>query len=771
MADVTLQSIFDEVRRALDTGETDQAIAIAQHILQHAPDVIEAHRLLGEAYLNAEQFEQAAAAFEDALRADPENIAAYYGLGLADQNLGRRSKAIGAFERALEIQPNLADLRTQLLRLYAETPGSAGQFRLSRAGLGRLYARGQMYAQAIDEFRSVLDNEPDRDDVRVALAETLWRDGQEDEAVDWCHECIASQPELFKPTLILGYLQLAAGQPEGETLWRRAAQQEPALQTARMLFEVLPPVKTEELTVPAFDERAWREAQRQREAVVVTPEQAPVVVAADDDFGDSWLNETSGSLVMPTPLPPPAPPADVSDDDLLASLLGFDDQSGDTAVHDLDGAAPFARDESQAAAPPSLDEIGVDPAEVADDALIDGVEPFTAGNNWPEGEDDDGLGVVEPFSLADLDLEAPDDRPAAEPARASGDLDEASIFAKLLRDRSEDEPAGATLENVATSPDTDDRFFSVDDVDLHGMTVETAATSSSRQPDEHPQAMEDEAKTPTEILQPAADEWPAAQPEGHNAPAGEHSSTSQIVDDSETTPFSLANLGLSDEELERLSLNAEPAAPREVADAAAAGADTPGDDEETTPFSLADLGLSDEELASFGVAETPNAEEPAHSIHTADTMPFDVPAAPSPTPVVEPEPAGVPEPTASAADEAQSPVGAAVGSGPGMPVVSNPTPDDWNRYYQQLGAQPDNHGLRLAIARMSERQGDIEQALALYKQLILHGALLDPVVEDLRELATGDYDRALQRRIHRLLGDVYMAQHRLEEAMREYSWI
>ena len=221
MADVSLQSILDQTRRAIDTGDTERAIGMAQHILQYNPTLIEGHRLLGEAYLNADQPEQAQASFQNVIRADPENIPAYYGLGLAQQRLGQPEAAIRSFEMALEIQPNLAELRTQLLRLYAETPGSAGQFRLSRSGLGRLYARGQMYSQAIDEFRAVLETEPNRDDVRVALAETLWRDGQEDEAGDWSRATLERHPELLKPALIAAYLQLAAGEPEGEVLWNR----------------------------------------------------------------------------------------------------------------------------------------------------------------------------------------------------------------------------------------------------------------------------------------------------------------------------------------------------------------------------------------------------------------------------------------------------------------------------------------------------------------------------------------------------------------------
>ncbi|MDQ5850983.1 MAG: tetratricopeptide repeat protein, partial [Chloroflexota bacterium] len=337
MADVALQSIFDEARRALDSGDADLAIGIVQHVLRYAPDVIEAHRLLGEAYLNAGQSEQAVAAFEAVLRADPENIAAYYGLGLAQQGLDRRMEAIHAFERALEIQPNLADLRTQLLQLYAETPGSAGQFRLSRSGLGRLYARGQMYAQAIDEFRAVLENEPDRDDVRVALAETLWRDGQEDEAADWCREIIRRQPELHKPTVILGYLQLAAGQPEGEALWRRAARQDPALQTAYGLFDILPPVQIAEPVIPAFDERTWREEQT-RPLVEPPVEAVRVAVPSEDDITAPRQESMQAPVASP---PQPRATAVLSDDDLLASLLGLDgEETTESELAPLQQPAP-----------------------------------------------------------------------------------------------------------------------------------------------------------------------------------------------------------------------------------------------------------------------------------------------------------------------------------------------------------------------------------------------------------------------------------------------
>jgi tetratricopeptide (TPR) repeat protein len=100
-----------------------------------------------------------------------------------------------------------------------------------------------------------------------------------------------------------------------------------------------------------------------------------------------------------------------------------------------------------------------------------------------------------------------------------------------------------------------------------------------------------------------------------------------------------------------------------------------------------------------------------------------------------------------------------------------PVSADLREIYAQLEVQPDNHALRLAVARLSEQKGDIERALEQYRQLIKRNALLDPVIEDLQDLAGGEYDHALLRRVHRLLGDAYIKQDRLQEALAQYSWI
>lgn len=265
MARMSLQTAFDQARQWLETNDLDRAIGMAHHILETYPHCLEAHQMLGEAHLANRQYEEARADFERVLTFDPEHIPALVGLGMTCERLGQLDHAISAFERALEIKPDLPELRSQLLRLYTDAWGSEyAHLRLSRAGLARLYAKGYMMPQAISEFRQVVADHPDRFDSRVALAEVLWRDEQEEEAADVCRSILAKQSNVLKANLILGYIELAAGNPSGEQFWKTAAAIDPYQSMARALFESLPPVDVPEPTLPEWDETEWFNRQGAR---------------------------------------------------------------------------------------------------------------------------------------------------------------------------------------------------------------------------------------------------------------------------------------------------------------------------------------------------------------------------------------------------------------------------------------------------------------------------------------------------------------------------
>ncbi len=376
MATISLQDACTQARNFLEANQIEQAIGLTQHILNFYPEYLEAHRILGEAYLAQRDLSAAVVAFEQVLQSDPEHIPAHVGLGMAYEWQGRLDKAINEFEQALEIRPDLPELRSQLVRLYTEAWGSEhAALRLSRSGLARLYAKGHMLPQAIHEFRGVLADHPERLDAWVGLIEALWRDGQHDEAVAVAEQALKLQPSLLKAHLIRGFILLSEGEQRGLDHWLAAQRLDPYQTLALTLFNALPAgVPTPDVSLPAWDEAEWRA----RRAAAVAP---PVIAAEDDFFAETgWL----------TPVAEPAAVAAAgSDDDLLAMLL-FSPPAAAVAPEQpatLRGQE-VDREPLRAGITPTsltLDEIGVQ------------VSP-------PSSSEHSGEPELTPFSLADLGL-------------------------------------------------------------------------------------------------------------------------------------------------------------------------------------------------------------------------------------------------------------------------------------------------------------------------------------------------------------------------------
>jgi tetratricopeptide (TPR) repeat protein len=77
-----------------------------------------------------------------------------------------------------------------------------------------------------------------------------------------------------------------------------------------------------------------------------------------------------------------------------------------------------------------------------------------------------------------------------------------------------------------------------------------------------------------------------------------------------------------------------------------------------------------------------------------------------------------------------------------------------------LAIRPDDHEARLALAQAYKREGNLEEAIEHYEKLVQASALLDKVIEDLK-----DEENHLALR---LLGDAYLKAGRLEEALEAY---
>jgi tetratricopeptide (TPR) repeat protein len=560
MASMSLQAAYDQARQSLESNDLDRAIGLAQHILDQYPDNLEAYRILGEAYLANRQLDRAQESFERVLRSDPENIPAHVGLGITAERQAKLDRAIAEFEQALEIKPDMTELRSQLLRLYSEGFGSENaQLRLSRAGLARLYAKGHMLPQAITEFRQVINDQPERFDAMVALAEALWRDGQEDEAIDLCRDILAERPESLKANLLLGYLLSSAGRPEGERYWQAAIRMDPYQSVAQALFESLPQDQSEPPMIEEWDEVAWRNrraAEQQEQIAATRPMEAVTPAGTPSDstsvFGAGWLEEPATPSVASS-----RGAASSETDDFLASLLA------------LDSAPPPP---STAVAPISEEDLGLD----AD---------------------------MMPFSLEDLDSTAPA-KPAAPPA---DQVTPGSPAAPTAQDEPEVTPF--SLSDLGLS---DEEIASMNDL---------SGVPAASEPPAAPTAQDEPEMTPFSLSDLGlSDEEIASLGNATNAAPAQPSVSD---DQPTITPFSLNDLGLSDDELAGLdSLQTEseqpapsaPAHPRLGEPSNHSGgidaADTGDLPIDLQPFSFDDLDLNAESDSVARTSGLPSSLQP-----------------------------------------------------------------------------------------------------------------------------------------------------------------
>jgi tetratricopeptide (TPR) repeat protein len=294
MAEVNLQDYCEEAKELIRSDSYDQAIAVCRHILEHFPKHITSYRLLGEACLEKGDYVEAANLFKRVLSVDLEDVIAYVGLGIIYDEQGALEEAIWQLERAFELTPGNAEIRRELQRLYQERDGTAPpRLRLTPAALGRLYLKEELYERAIDEFRGVLEEDPDRPDIQVALAQALWWSDQRREAAEVCKDILDKLPNCLKANLILGEILLNSDrEEEGQTLLRKAQALDPENIVAQELFREQSP-----LPLHAVSVRRLEEEELEAEAKEISP--APPEEEAEPEEAPPPTDEAELEEAMP----------------------------------------------------------------------------------------------------------------------------------------------------------------------------------------------------------------------------------------------------------------------------------------------------------------------------------------------------------------------------------------------------------------------------------------------------------------------------------------
>lgn len=234
MAQITLRDYVQETEDAISAGRLDNALARCQQLLARFPDFLEAQRLIGEVYLAQGKMEEARQAFDWVLTNDPENALAYCDRALISERVSDFDTALDCYQQAYELSRGNSQIRSEFNRLSSRV-GQQG-FIFSRAGLARLYMRGDLLAQAMQEWEIVLASTSERLDARLGLLETYWRDGLYDRTEQLARQILNEVPGCLKARLLLAYVVSTRDMEQAAAMLQQARAWDPDLLMAQELF-------------------------------------------------------------------------------------------------------------------------------------------------------------------------------------------------------------------------------------------------------------------------------------------------------------------------------------------------------------------------------------------------------------------------------------------------------------------------------------------------------------------------------------------------------
>jgi tetratricopeptide (TPR) repeat protein len=298
MVEVALRNYSEEIDGLIDQGAFDAAIAHCQHVLKTYPKYLKAYSMIGKTALEKGDLEAAADLFSRVLSMDPEDFVARVGMSIASDREGALDLAIWHMERAFELAPDNQAIVGELCRLYGRRDGvEPEKISLTQGALARLHARGNLHTQAVNELNRMLNDDPNRVDLQVALAETFWRADRRIEAAETSLAILERLPYCLKANLILGEIWISSGrEAEGEAHLDRARMIDPENEAAQELFDdrsPLPPAVAKIARMeyiappaPADQEPDWLQS-------LIDDGASP---AATDEAVPDWLQAVAASV-------------------------------------------------------------------------------------------------------------------------------------------------------------------------------------------------------------------------------------------------------------------------------------------------------------------------------------------------------------------------------------------------------------------------------------------------------------------------------------------
>ncbi len=189
-------------RTALASGHTDAAIKSLLEAVHQNPNLADGYFLLGQAYMQKQQFAQAETAYRHALDLKPRASDIHYQMGVAVMAQGRATDAIGIFGDLARSDPANPD---------------------AEIGIGTAAEMTGDYQLALVAFRRAAKLDPGNLQAYSNLGLAALQTKQFDEAIAAFSECVRLQPDHPEPLLKLAVAYKAKGmEREAALAYKRA---------------------------------------------------------------------------------------------------------------------------------------------------------------------------------------------------------------------------------------------------------------------------------------------------------------------------------------------------------------------------------------------------------------------------------------------------------------------------------------------------------------------------------------------------------------------
>lgn len=773
MNQIPLADYRRQIQTAIDDGRYEEAMAHSRHIFEHYPKCLEAYWLLGQAMAEANQNDHATDMLQRVLSADPEHIPAWIAMSDIARKRNNLEDAVWYLQRAFELATDNEMVANKLRHLYGELEGTEPErLQLTQGALAKLYLRANLLTRAITELRRLIEEYPDRLDLKVTLVEALWRKGERVQASEVCQEILDEQPHNLKANLIMGEIWSSSGRrAESRPYLAQAQALDPENRMADKLFGMASPLPEADPHIPPLDDEAEDDEEQ--------PESR--TEHGTDEAGDSGEEMLNAKVELPP---------------WLEELTAERAATSSAAEKGKAPAAPSVRDETKRDAPSvASEEEERDAAEHREPDLEETVTPEEMAPG--ESSKEDSMNRLRELDSEELDSDDSDVRREAEeiPAWLSGLGDLEELKGEDM-DLQEEEAAPQEGEERGEIPDW-----------LEGVVPESAQVGET--PPVEPETTMAEGET-SETVQ-AGEEPIAAGPGGEETPGEkEMLSELQAIDDPHLW-FKTDDLPSAEEALTWLAKLAEEGEePSQEPQTELAGTEMDTEGEHAVPEEAPipseaeepELEIAEAEEGSTTEEEAPAVpeEEALVSPSTEAVLAAEVgEAAPEDwteaareeiaegepseaeaeaiAPQAEEEGPAAGVPSAAVAAEAVGPLeegesaaklGAVTDKVPPAGVSEKRTEDELSQFISAQRAyvaqHPDDHEAELELGRVLWQADKRNDATEMYEQLIKEDSLLGDVIADMEDYAEEWSDPRLMQ----ALGDAYRKMDRLQEALDTY---